>query len=483
MRSDILKRSAKCSLLLFVMLLAEFSLTAQDKMTRQDYVEEYSIWAVQEMESAGIPASITIAQGILESSSGNSLLTRKANNHFGIKCHKGWAGKGYYMDDDAKDECFRVYKSAHHSFQDHSAFLSTRSRYASLFILEPDDYMGWARGLKKAGYATNPKYADLLIRIIDDLGLTAYDEISSERLIALSKERNRTISTSDVASANTATNYIPDAAKDGKLIEINGVPAVLAGEDESLLSLAVRYNVDRRLLAKYNELKGNKDLATGSIVFMKPKKRKGDVDMHIVKAGESMYQISQMHGVKIANLYKRNLMNKDKQPVVGELVYLRKKRDTAPKQRSYREYLKEVDDLKNEELRLAKARKLKEQQKEQEKLNEIAKAESGSTKIKEKVEPKEDREPAELIEAKAEKVSESIQNPKEKAPEKTIETVQEVPPVQPEKVPVPRHHVVKSGDTLYALKRKYGVEVQELMTWNNLSSPNINIGQKLIVGK
>ncbi|RZK73836.1 MAG: hemagglutinin, partial [Pedobacter sp.] len=147
--------------------------------TTLSYIEEFKAVAIQEMNTYGIPASITLAQGILESGSGNSSLARFANNHFGIKCTSDWKGKGYYKDDDQANDCFRVYKDAKESFKDHSEFLK-RKRYSALFELDKNDYKNWAIGLKQAGYATNPKYPDLLINIIDKYQLFLYDQSESE---------------------------------------------------------------------------------------------------------------------------------------------------------------------------------------------------------------------------------------------------------------------------------------------------------------
>ncbi len=164
-------------LVAFLLSVASWAQPAEQLITRKEYIETYKDEAVREMLVNGIPASITLAQGILESDNGNSALARYANNHFGIKCHAGWNGPSFYQDDDAKDECFRKYYSAYRSYKDHSEFLRTRTRYASLFSLKPTDYKGWARGLKKAGYATNPKYADLLIKLIEENDLAQYDKV------------------------------------------------------------------------------------------------------------------------------------------------------------------------------------------------------------------------------------------------------------------------------------------------------------------
>ena len=176
------------------------------KMSRQEYIEKYKDIAIREMDKTGIPASITLAQGCLESGNGNSELAQKAKNHFGIKCHSSWKGEGFYMDDDAKDECFRVYKDPEESYKDHSEFLVNGSRYDFLFELKPTDYKGWAHGLKKAGYATNPKYPDLLIKIIEDEELNLLDEKKSRS--KSNKETSKPTSTAVVQNGESTNSSI-----------------------------------------------------------------------------------------------------------------------------------------------------------------------------------------------------------------------------------------------------------------------------------
>ena len=181
---------------------------AQHKISVEDYILNYKDVAIDKMRVYGIPASITLAQGILESGSGNSELARKANNHFGIKCHKDWKGKTFHMDDDAKNECFRKYKSPDESYRDHSLFLTTRDRYADLFELDITDYRGWARGLKKAGYATNPKYPQLLIKIIEENRLYEFDiGITPDYLLATKSNLPVSSGTRPVIAAPPSNNY------------------------------------------------------------------------------------------------------------------------------------------------------------------------------------------------------------------------------------------------------------------------------------
>ena len=165
-------------LILISGLIFTQQLSQAAKNSTQDYIEQWKITAIEQMNEHQIPASITLAQGILESANGNSPLAKKANNHFGIKCHKSWDGGTFFQDDDLKNECFRSYDNAAQSYDDHSAFLTGRSRYAKLFDLKITDYKGWAKGLKSAGYATNPKYAHLLIDIIEKFDLDKYDKMS-----------------------------------------------------------------------------------------------------------------------------------------------------------------------------------------------------------------------------------------------------------------------------------------------------------------
>lgn len=277
-------------------------------ITREQYIAKYKDIAIEEMEKTGIPASITLAQGCLESGNGNSDLAKKANNHFGIKCHSSWKGKGYYMDDDAKDECFRVYKNPEESYRDHSDFLVNGRRYAFLFDLDPTDYKGWAKGLKKAGYATNPKYPDLLIKIIEDNKLYQYDS---------KKGRRQTGSTQDAVVQNQAGASTDSHAdipythpyyqSPEVLLHENNIKYYQTLQEESLQDIANKFEMRKWQLTKYNELpKDAQTIEAGKVVFLQPKRWRAQTKIHTVKAGETVYSISQDYGIKSKWIYRRN---------------------------------------------------------------------------------------------------------------------------------------------------------------------------------
>ena len=280
------------------------------RLTRKEYIETYKEEAIREMLRAGIPASITLAQGILESGDGNSPLARYANNHFGIKCHRGWTGERFIMDDDEKNECFRKYYSVYDSYRDHSEFLTGRSRYADLFKLKVTDYKGWAKGLKKAGYATNPKYANILIKIIEDNELYRYDKVK--------KLPKREPEQSPKPVAQKLEEY------DRAVRLQNRIKYTVVKEGDSFFKIADEMDMGLWQLYKYNDMKKGQKLEPGQILYLQPKRSKGTEEFHVAKAGDSMWMISQMYGIKLKKLYKRNRMNPGSQPTPGQKLYLRK---------------------------------------------------------------------------------------------------------------------------------------------------------------
>ncbi len=322
-----------------------FSSDTTKRQTAKEYIEKYKDVAIKEMRLYKIPASITLAQGILESGSGNSRLAVKANNHFGIKCHKGWTGKSIYEDDDAKNECFRKYKNAEESFKDHSVFLSTRTRYEALFELKLTDYKGWAKGLKKAGYATNPKYPQLLIKLIEDNELYKYDEINN--LIAEKKQRKRKKSwmkknrkdkknniEQDNKKANDVINpdfepieaeeFALESANSRKLYKNNAVIYIIFTENDDVVNIAQDFDMMPWQVYKYNDLKKGDKISVGDKLYIKPKKRWGTKNYHIVIKGESMYSISQDYGIKLKHLYRKNHMEIGQKPDIGQKLWLKR---------------------------------------------------------------------------------------------------------------------------------------------------------------
>lgn len=306
-----MRGTSKYWLVLVLIVMPVISVLAQNKITHEEYIMTYKETAIDKMEEYGIPASITLAQGILESGIGNSELARKANNHFGIKCHKGWTGKTFHMDDDAKNECFRKYKSPEESYRDHSIFLTTRDRYAKLFTLKVTDYKGWAHGLKKAGYATNPKYPQLLIRIIEENMLYEFDRGVTPTYLA---------STSPLPPPVEPENDQPiniPAPADYDLVEIwetgrkvyinNGVKFIFSEAGDSYSDIAADFEIYSWQLPKYNEVDKKLPLKEGQMIYIEKKKRKNkEIDTHTVRSSESMHSIAQLYGIKLYNLNKIN---------------------------------------------------------------------------------------------------------------------------------------------------------------------------------
>ena len=267
----------------------------------ESYIKQYRDLAVEEMKKYRIPASITLAQGLLESGAGQSTLARKSNNHFGIKCGSDWRGKTVSHDDDARGECFRAYKHPKQSYEDHSKFLANRPRYASLFKLDITDYKGWARGLKKAGYATNPRYAEQLIGIIELYDLHKYDRKGGLKWM---KE-----------NPNPHQTYIA-----------NGLVYIVVRAGDSWKSISKELDISLKKLRKYNDLYKGYALQVGDILYLEKKNRKAGKEhiVHVLRAGESMYSISQKYGIRLKNLYKLNKMDEDDPaPEVGTILRLR----------------------------------------------------------------------------------------------------------------------------------------------------------------
>ena len=283
------------------------------KITREKYIGDFSDLAMREMIRVGIPASITLAQGCLESNNGNSRLAVKGNNHFGIKCHD-WTGKKLYHDDDRRHECFRSYASAYESYMDHSEFLTTKPRYTPLFEIRPHDYRGWAKGLKKAGYATANNYATLLIRIIEENELYQYD------LMVLNGSLDGIDTTSYPAH--------PGSMAQRKVLLNNKIEYILSEPGDTPESLRAELGLYKNEIYRYNNLYKGARLETGSIIYLQPKRSKAEPgnEIHRVDAGQTMYDISQVYGVKLKHLYRKNHMMEGEQPLEGTDIYLRRKK-------------------------------------------------------------------------------------------------------------------------------------------------------------
>jgi LysM repeat protein/uncharacterized FlgJ-related protein len=494
-----IKNSFMRATLAGLFLIISFSaMQAQPSNVRWEYIQRFNKIAIDEMKRTGIPASIKLAQGLLESGGGTSVLARKANNHFGVKCGSEWRGPTYYVKDDDYDEngqliesCFRAYEDAESSYIAHSEFLRDPNkayRYGFLFRLDQKDYKKWAQGLKSAGYATSPTYADNLISVIEQYKLFKYDG-------------------GDV---------------DFDLVRvINDVKVTLAKEGQTPEELAKKYNVKTTCLLKYNErLRGpNQPLKEGEYIYLQRKRWffRGKQEYHFVKEGEDMYKISQLYGLKESRLYRKNRMDKGTEPAVGQKIRLRGKvkKGQTPK-------LRTVDP--NEELNNndndfptdnGSGKVLDIDPTVIVKPNDLPNSNgnpttnptnNGNTNGSSTTNPTSPTTKPEVKPTTGTTTSGTGTKPSTTPstgtttkPTTTPTTKPEVKPTTgtttpntttpPKPKPEPTtpttavKHVVKAGDTLYSLSRQYGVTVDQIKTLNNMTDSTIKLGQELIIKK
>lgn len=306
---------------LIIILLITFGLTTQAQMTRQQYIQRYQLLAIEEMGRSGIPASIKMAQAVLESGNGNSQLARKSNNHFGIKCKSNWTGQKVYHDDDEPGECFRKYKSVEESYIDHTNFLMGNPRYAFLFTLPPNDYKGWAKGLKEAGYATARHYDNSLIKIIEDNQLYRLDD--KQTLRPLAANANNTPVNKRISDRMTINPFIGR-----QTTKINNLEAVIAREGDTYEILAQAIGLEAWQLYNFNDQPAGYRPQPNEVVYIESKNRRASKNQqfHTASDGETMHFISQMYGLKLRPLYRRNRMSPGEQPNAGDVVYLRSRK-------------------------------------------------------------------------------------------------------------------------------------------------------------
>lgn len=384
------------------------------------YIDQYKRLAIQEMQRTGIPASITLAQGLLESGSGQSELSRKANNHFGIKCKSSWKGRSVRANDDRPNECFRAYSSVEASYRDHSDFLVENPRYASLFELEPDDYRGWAHGLRRAGYATNPRYGNLLITLIERYGLHRYDN--------------------GVAGKPVLPDPELTASGEVQAFSFNGLEATMVREEDTYASLSEKWDIHQAVLRRYNDLHETDPLKPGMLLYLQRKYRRSqDAEVHVFKRGETLHYVAQLYGLRLKRLYKLNQMEPGQVPANGAKLHLRKKRDTAP------------------ELQF-KTVILKEEQ---------------SPSAPPHAAPLPDQETVSQAQASAPSGQAASQEVEREKPEKASA------PQQKTSDRDVRTHRVEPGETLFAISRQEGVAVDQIMKWNDLQDAQLRVGQVL----
>jgi len=427
--------------LITLVLSFQLPLHAQDSTkTPEQYLNTYKDLAVAEMKRTGIPASITLAQGLLESGCGNSRLARQANNHFGIKCKSGWTGRTVTEDDDEAQECFRAYDRAEDSYKDHSDFLVCQQRYAFLFKIAPTDYKSWAYGLKQAGYATDPKYPDMLINNIEKYGLYQYDNGNKQvpPPIAILSPKKK-----EPKHQETSKNF----HSEGTHLQYNDIKAYITQAGDNFATVADAHNMMRWEIRKYNDLLSNEELKPGMVIYLKPKHRKAKEEYHTVQAGEGMYYISQLHGIKLRLLYKWNRMAEGQEPAVGEKLSLRHKRETPPNLlppgtiiirkgvESQQEIQKEPEPLLNEQ-------------------------------------PEQKEPPVKTTEPLVSK------QPKDSfisIPKNTIESYEGTDSIG-------RYHIVQDGETIFRLTHEFHVSFDDLVAWNKISG-KLTKGQKIYISK
>lgn len=338
-------------LLISLLVLSKFS--AQTWATEDQYIQKFAQYAVEEMEKYKIPASITLAQGLLETGGGQSRLAQEGKNHFGIKCKEDWVGRTMKHTDDAPNECFRVYDDPRQSYEDHSIFLSTRKYYTNLFKLDMMDYRAWAHGLKKAGYATNPRYASILIGKIEKYKLYEFDRVNSKEVLYavlkmypdLKDDRAfmARLEPGKAAKKEPVTVKVPyeqtSYAQQQKRVEKiktraevlnsilikshpnDGLKYIVIPEETDVKYIANKFKVSEGRLMKWNEL-DSPILKKNTIVFLESKNSKGNTATYKAGYGEDMHDIAQKFGIKLHKLYAKNRMDEGEQPSPGQLIYL-----------------------------------------------------------------------------------------------------------------------------------------------------------------
>jgi LysM repeat protein len=307
---------------------------AQSSETVLKYIDTYKDIAIAEEIRTGVPAAITLAQGIHETGAGTSDLVLSSNNHFGIKCKSGWTGPAVYHDDDAKGECFRKYSDPMESYRDHSDFLKNRPYYASLFQLDPTDYKSWAYGLKKAGYATNPRYPQILIKLIEDYHLQEYTLIAlkggnkneNDALYASSSDTIDNTSTAvAVPLVNRSVNY-PSG-----VFRINETSVVFVTKGTSYLRIADENKLSLSRLFDFNDMRPADIAEKDELVFLQRKRKTGASEVHQLQQGETLRDVAQQEGIRLESLMELNFLKPGMEPAPGEKIYLREKAPAVPR--------------------------------------------------------------------------------------------------------------------------------------------------------
>ncbi|RFS24610.1 LysM peptidoglycan-binding domain-containing protein [Chitinophaga silvatica] len=474
------------SLLLICFLIGFVNALFAQKITTQQYIATYKNLAIEEMRRTGVPAAIKLAQGIVETQSGNGTLCLQSNNHFGIKCKNTWTGKTIRYDDDAAQECFRVYETAKESYRDHSEFLKSNPRYAFLFQFDGDDYKSWAFGLKQAGYATNKTYPQQLIKVIEDNNLQQYSLIAMGKMAAppdalpgndsyaeATPRDNK--STHNTSNRNTSSGKTSPTSYPKGIFTINGRKAVYAKAGSSLIQLADQYNKKLRKIVKFNDLDGDNSLAADMIIFLEKKSKKGAKTYHSVGNGETMHDVAQAEGIQLRWLRRRNKMREGEEPASGQRLTLEGFASSAPRLSSNARIVKEEDKEPPSTLSEALGGS----------LPEVTK-----TETKPPVQKTTSSIPDGMLEDL--KQAGMVPNSTASKPSAPVAAPQPAPSTAPTVPAAPKpvspgisskYHDVQPKETLYGIAKMYNKSVTQLQEWNNLQNFDIKIGQRLVVSK
>lgn len=322
------------------LLLTDISFGQQSDAIKK-YIEQYKDIAMAEMQRTGVPAAITLAQGIHESGAGIGKLAVTANNHFGIKCKSNWAGQSVKHTDDAKNECFRKYASAEASYRDHSDFLKNSQRYVFLFAIDPSDYAAWANGLKQAGYATNPKYAPALIKLIEDYQLQDYTLQSLDRKPNSAEEKKTEKASAEIiplVSHQVASKEITVEIKEKEqpmypagVFKINETKVMFVIKGTSYLQLAKQHHIELAKLFEVNDMEEAEVCDKDQLIYLQRKRTKGNNIFHIVQPGETLHDIAQAEAIRLKSLMELNWLEPGMQPAPGEKLFLHEKSDSMPR--------------------------------------------------------------------------------------------------------------------------------------------------------
>lgn len=510
-----------CSFLLGCMPL----LKAQNLSTQQ-YIAKYKDIAITEMQRSGIPASIKLAQGILETQSGNGWLVQNSNNHFGIKCKNNWTGESVRYDDDARQECFRKYPSAADSYKDHSDFLRNNPRYAFLFQFQEEDYKSWAYGLKQAGYATSNTYPQQLIKLIEDYNLQQYT-LEGE---GVAKAGTNNAKTGDeVVSSKPSKTPAPVPGKPSAITKANAPKGVFQINDRkvivvpagtSLIQIADQRDIKLRNLVHYNDLENDDPLPKQTFIFLQKKGKSGKNDYHTVAAGETMFDIAQAEGIQLRWLRRRNKMKEGQEPEVGERLALAGYANKTPRlaKNPPAEDPTEgdlnpgqiVEDVRTE---MERQQEIAQQNAEQQQntapaastpqnnlpagmmddLKKIGDVKTtGGGTVQNTPAASKPAAPAQTPASTQPASSSKPAAPIQPAPAQPAAPVA-TSPAQPATAPAEKggavregnslYHEVQTKETLYGIAKRYNVSVEQLQQWNHLENFDIKIGQRLLVGK